>query len=106
MPNLSERSDGNYVSSMIPLSDDKPSGPRGHQTWGIVASLIKQQEDVLLNESQPIETAGNSQVVESHAPVNTYGDIITEDTLGTTDDFTLQTEHDVFADFIGEDIDP
>jgi hypothetical protein len=105
-PDFSDRSDGAYVSSMIHLSNDKPCRPRASQTWGIIASLIKQQEDVLLNESQPIETASNSQVVESHAPVNTYGDIITEDTFGTTDDSTLQTEHDVFADFVGEDIDP
>ena len=105
LPDLSERSDGNYVSSMIHLSNDKLTGPRGHQTWGIVATLIKQQEDVLLNESQPIETEGNSQVVESHAPVNRVGDIISV-SQEETDDFTLNTENDVFMDFIGEDSDP
>ena len=87
MSGPSDKSDGAYVSSMIHLSDDKPCRLRATQTWGIIASLIKQQEYVL-NESQPIETASNSQVVDSHAPVNTYGDIISEDTFGTTDDFT------------------
>jgi transposase InsO family protein len=102
LPEDSERPDGGYVSSMITLSDDKPCRPRVPQTWGIIASLIKQQEQ--LNESQPIETASNSQDVDSHAPVNIHGDIITDPI--ETDDVTLSTEHDVFKDFIGEDIDP
>jgi transposase InsO family protein len=117
LPEVSEQSDGAYVSSMITSSNDKPCRPRGSQTWGIIASLIKQQEQ--LNESQPMETDGDSQDVDSHAPVTMYGDIITEDAYGktddhiisedaygTTDDITLSTEHDVFNDFIGEDIDP
>jgi hypothetical protein len=103
-PDFSEQSDGAYVSSMITSSNDKPCRPRGSQTWGIIASLIKQQEQ--LNESQPMETDGDSQDVDSHAPVTMNGDIISEDAYGTTDDFTLSTEHDVFKDFIGEDIDP
>jgi hypothetical protein len=62
-----------------------------------IASLIKQQEQ--LNESQPMETDGDSQDVDSHAR-NNERDIISEDAYGTTDDFTLSTEHDVL-DFIG-----
>jgi hypothetical protein len=104
LPEDSGRPDGGYVSSMIILSNDKPMRPRVSQTWGIIASLIKQQEQ--LNESQPIETASNSQDVDSHAHVNIYGDVISEETNGTTDDVTLSTEHDVFKDFIGEDIVP
>jgi hypothetical protein len=38
---------------------------------GIIASLIKQQEQ--LNESQPMETDGDSQDVDSHAPVTMNG---------------------------------
>jgi hypothetical protein len=54
-----------YVSSMITSSNDKPCRPRGSQTWGIIASLIKQQEQ--LNESQPMETDGDSQdVIVTH----------------------------------------
>jgi hypothetical protein len=78
LPEDSERSDGDYVSSMITSSNDKPCRPRASQTWGIIASLIKQQEQ--LNESQPIETASKSQDVDSHAPVNIYGDVISEET--------------------------
>jgi hypothetical protein len=39
--------------------------------------------------------------VDSHASVN-----ISEETYGTTDDFTLNTKNDVFMDFTGEDTDP
>jgi hypothetical protein len=102
-PDFSDRLDGDYVSSMITSSNDKPCRPRASQTWGIIASLIKQQEQ--LNESDLIETASNSQDVDSHSPVNIYGDVISEETNGTTDDITLSTEHDIFKDFIGEDID-
>jgi hypothetical protein len=42
-----------------------------------------------------METDGDSQDVDSHAPVTMNGDIISEDAYGTTD-FTLSTEHDVF----------
>ncbi len=104
LPKVLERSDVSYVSSMIPLSNDKLCRPRGSQTWGIIASLIKQQEQ--LNESQPIETEGNSQDVDSHAPDSLNGDINSEKAYGSTNDFTLTTEHDVFKDFRGEDIDP
>jgi hypothetical protein len=77
---------------MITSSNDKPCRQEDPKL-GIIASLIKQQEQ--LNESQPMETDGDSQDVDSHAPVTMNGDIISEDAYGTTD-FTLSTEHDVF----------
>jgi hypothetical protein len=68
-PDFSERSDGLCVSSMITSSNDKPCRQED-PNWGI-ASLIKQQEQ--LNESQPMETDGDSQDVDSHAPVTMNG---------------------------------
>jgi hypothetical protein len=53
----------------------------------IIASLIKQQEQ--LNESQPMETDGDSQDVDSHAPVTMNG-ISFQDAYGTTDDLLYQ----------------
>jgi transposase InsO family protein len=96
-----EKTEYGIVSSMIPLSDDKPSRLRATQTWGIIATLIKQSDQ--LNEPQ-IETKGNSQDVsssESHAPMESSGDITLYD-----DDETLNTEHDVFKEFMHEDADP
>jgi transposase InsO family protein len=89
------------VSSMIPLSNDKPRRRGAAQTWGIIATLIKQSDQ--LNEPQ-IETEGNSQDVnssESHAPMESSGDITLDE-----DDETLNTEHDVFKEFMHEDADP
>jgi hypothetical protein len=90
---------------MIHLSDNNSCRPRGSQTWGIIASLIKQQLE--LNESQPIEAISTSQVVHSHALDQHNEDIITADTEdSTTYDFILTTEHDVFKEFMPEDTDP
>jgi hypothetical protein len=63
---------------MMHLSDDNSCRPRGSQSWGIIALLIKQQQK--LNESQPIEAIRNSQVVHSHALDQHDEDIITADT--------------------------
>jgi hypothetical protein len=104
-PDLSKRSGPIYVSSMIHHSDDNSCRPRGSQTWGIIASLIKQQQE--LNESQPIEAISTSQVVHSHALDQHDEDIITADTEdSTTNDFVLTTEHDVFKEFMPENTDP
>jgi hypothetical protein len=54
----------------------------------IIASLIKQQEQ--LNESQPMETDGDSQDVDSHAPVTMNGISSFQDAYGTTDDLLYQ----------------
>jgi hypothetical protein len=104
-PDLSERSGPIYVSSMIHLSDDNSCRPKRSQTWGIIASLIKQQQE--LNESQSIEAISTSQVVDSHTLDQHDEDIITADTEDTTtDDFVLTTEHDDFKEFMPEDTNP
>jgi hypothetical protein len=104
-PDLSERSGPIYGSSMIHLSDDNSCSPRGSQTWGIIASLTKQQQE--LDESQPIEAISTSQVVHSHALDQYDEDIIIPDTEDSTDDdFVLTTEQDVFKEFMPEDTDP
>ena len=100
-----ERSEYPIDSPMIHLSDDESSRRRVSQTWGIIATLIKQSDQ--LNESQPIETESNSQdvdIAERHAPIETDGDISYTDT--DDNDITLNTEHDVFKEFMHEDIDP
>jgi hypothetical protein len=104
-PDLSKRSGPIYVSSMIHLSDDNSCRPRGSQTWGIIASLIKQQQE--LNESQPVEAISTSQVVHYHVLDQHDEDIIAADTEDSTaDDFVLTTEHDVFKEFMPVDTDP
>jgi hypothetical protein len=71
---------------MIHLSDDNSCRPRGSQTWGIIASLIKQQQELIM--SQLIELFSTSQVVHSHALNQHDKDIITADTEDSTaDDF-------------------
>jgi hypothetical protein len=63
IPVLVEKPAHPFVSLMIPLSDDKlvDSRPGVDQTWGIIATLIKQQEQ--LDVSQ--QTVDNSQVAKS-----------------------------------------
>jgi hypothetical protein len=110
IPVLVEKPAHPFVSSMITLSNDKPvdSRPGVDQTWGIIATLIKQQEQ--LNVSQ--QTADNSQDADS-AFINNE-EIIREEYIDHShdddddDDFddTLDTEHDVFNDFINHGDDP
>jgi hypothetical protein len=104
-PVFYEKTDNPYVSSMIHLSDDKSCRRRVSQTWGIIATLIKQQEQ--LNESQPMETVSNSQDVQNDA-LTSSEDITTAVVDNDTDDIDniLDTEHDVFNDFIPENDDP
>jgi len=86
-----------FNSSMIPLSDESPVDSRRgvHQTWGIIATLIKQQEQ--LNVSH--QTIDNSQDASSAFRTDTE-EIIREDITDDDFDDTLDTEHDVFNDFI------
>ena len=88
---------------MIHLSNDKPVESRpgaGKPTWGIIATLIKQQEQ--LNVSQE-RTTDNSQVAMG-AFTNSSDKITNTDDLDDTDvDDTLDTEHDVFNEFISHD---
>jgi hypothetical protein len=92
------------VSSMISdiLSDESPVDRRRgvNQTWGIIATLIRQQEQ--LDVSQ--KTTDNSQDANKSAFI-TNEEIIREDINQDDDDFddTLDTEHDVFNDFIDKD---
>jgi hypothetical protein len=81
-----------FVYSMIPRSM-KPveSRPGATQTWGIVATLIKQQEQ--LNVSQ-LNTVDNSKDAIC-AFTNDSEEIASTDDL----DDTLDTEHDVFSNF-------
>ena len=80
-----------FNSSMIHLSDESPvESRRGvHQTWGVIATLIKQQEQ--LNVSQ-------RQVADS-AFITDNEEIIREDIIDDDFNDTLDTEHDVFNDF-------
>jgi transposase InsO family protein len=90
------------VSSMIHRSSEESSRLRGSQSWGIIATLIKQSDQ--LNEEQTIRAEGNSQDVyisEMHAPDENTGDATTTDS-----DDTLNTEHDVFKEFMHEELDP
>ena len=90
----------------LSLSNDKPVESRpgaGKPTWGIIATLIKQQEQ--LNVSQSI-TADNSQVAIGALTTHS-GEITNTDDLDDTDiDDTLDTEHDVFNEFIPQGDDP
>ena len=93
------------VSSMISdiLSDESPVDSRRGviQTWGIIATLIRQHDQ--LDVSQ--KTCDNGQDAHVSAFINTNENIIREGNDIEDDDFddTLDTEHDVFNDFIDKD---
>jgi hypothetical protein len=111
VPVFSEKSSSPFVSSMTHISSDKPER-RMSQTWGVVATVIKQQEQ--LNESQ-YRTTDNSQVAMDNT-LDTISAITSCDdtTLSRFNKAehdneysdTLDTEHDVFDDFKSKGDDP
>jgi hypothetical protein len=97
-------------SSMIHSSSEKPE-PRVSQTWGIIATLIKQQEQ--LNESH-LKTTDNSLIAmdKTHATISalTKSEVVTnnydnDDNSSECSD-TLDIEHDVFRYFTSKGDDP
>ena len=95
-PVFSERSGSHLlVSSMIPLLNEKPVGPGVAQTWGIIATLIKEQEQ--LDVSQLITTDNVKDALSAF----TDGEEINLQSDNDDEEFdnTLDTEHDVFAEF-------
>jgi transposase InsO family protein len=106
VPVFVEKPAHSFVSSMIPLSSDKPvdSRPGVDQTWGLIATLIKQQEQ--LNESQ-LTVDNGPQDAKSAIIREEYIDHSHDDDDDDDDfDETLDTEHDVFNDFINQGDDP
>jgi hypothetical protein len=85
IPVFSEKSGTPFVSSMTHISSDKPER-RVSQTWGIIATVINQQEQ--LNESRYI-TADNSQDAMDKT-LDTISDITSSDDTAQS----LQGEHD------------
>jgi hypothetical protein len=102
LPVLVEKPAHPFVSSMTPLVTPVERKPRVAQTWGMIATLIKQQEQL----DVPQKTADNSQDAIS-APTtmrlsleDTYIDHSHDDDDNDDDfDDTLDTEHDVFNSF-------
>ena len=107
-PVTKEESGHNLLNSMIPSLSQTPR--RVSQTWGKIATLIKQQAQ--LDESQ-IETTDNSQDARDNyrtlSALMNDEDItnksIDDDSTSQCSD-TLDTEHDVFKDFIYTGDDP
>jgi hypothetical protein len=95
---------------MIQSLSDKPER-RVSQTWGIIATVIKQQEQ--LNESH-LKTTDNSQVAIANTLDTIRAITDCDDTAHSLEKAlendensnTLDTEHDVFADFISKGDDP
>ncbi len=88
--------------------------PRVFQTWGIIATLIKEQEQ--LDESH-IQTSDNSldagENLNTTLSALTYDEDITKNNIGDentsqcSDQLSIEdTEHDVFNDFIYKGDDP
>ena len=98
------------VSSMIPLSNDKPVGPGVSQTWGIIATLIKQQEQLNVSLLDTVDYSKDGTTTWPHgyvAALSTGEDISDADDLNDPDaDDTLDTEHDVFKEFMPDGDDP
>jgi hypothetical protein len=97
---------------MTHISSDKPE-PRVSQTWGVIATVIKQQKQ--LNESNYI-TTDNSQVAIDNK-LDTISAITSSDDTALSllniqaehdNEYNdpLDTELDVFADFISKGDDP
>jgi hypothetical protein len=130
LPVFSERPGPQLVSSMTHRSSNKLE-QRVAQTWGIIATVIKQQEQLFESQLKAID---NSKVAMDKTPDtistitqrrnNGTAATITRDTMDKTSDTicavilthdtiqfneynldgddnseTLDTEHDVFADF-------
>jgi hypothetical protein len=116
LPVFSEKSAHPFVSSMIPISNDKPvdSRPGVFQTWGIIATLIKQQDQAECSTTVARQrTVDNSQdaIENNHDTISAFIDnneeIMSEENSQDDDfDDTLDTEHDVFNDFINQGDDP
>jgi hypothetical protein len=111
IPVFSEKSSSPFVSSMKHISSDKLE-PRVSQTWGVIATVIKRQEQ--LNKSHYIST-DNSQVAMDNN-LDTIGAITSSDDTALSRfnkseqdkkySGTLDTEHDVFNDFKSKGDDP
>jgi hypothetical protein len=111
IPVFSEKSGSPFVSSMTHISSDKPKR-RVAQTWGVIATAIKRQEQ--LNESQ-YRATDNSQVAMEYnldtistitpADDNTLSRFNTAEQDNEYTD-TLDTERDVFDDFKSKGDDP
>ncbi len=103
-----EESGRDLLNSMIPSLSQTPR--RVVQTWGIIATLIKEQAQ--LDESH-IQTTDNSQDARDNyrtlSALTNDEDItnksIDDDSTSQCSD-TLDTEHDVFKDFIYTGDDP
>jgi hypothetical protein len=67
------------------------------QTWGIIATLIKQQEQLNVSHNN---TADNS-IADNSDFTGTASEGPHEESPSTDFDDTLETEHDVFSDFTG-----
>jgi hypothetical protein len=116
LPVFSEKSAHPFVSSMIPISNDKPvdSRPGVFQTWGIIATLIKQQDQAECSTTvarQRTVDNGQDAVENNHDTISAFIDnneeIMSEENSQDDDfDDTLDTEHDVFNDFINQGDDP
>jgi hypothetical protein len=107
VPDFSEKSSSPFVSSMTYISSDKPE-PRVSQTWSVIATVIKRQEQ--LNESHYITTVDSQVAMDNN--LDTISAITSSDdtALSLLDKAeqdneysdTLDTEHDVFADSISK----
>jgi hypothetical protein len=87
---------------MIHSSSEKPE-PRMSQAWGMIATLIKQQEQ--LNESHLNTTDNSKAAMDNNRTISAFtkSEVVTknydnDDNSSECSD-TLDTEHDVFRDF-------
>jgi hypothetical protein len=103
-----------FVSSMIPISNDKPvdSWPGVDRTWGIIATLSKQHEQLDVSQQTADNSQDANQNIKKISTISAFipnrdnnEEIIREaDDHQKGDDFDdiLVTEHDVFNDFIDQ----
>jgi hypothetical protein len=102
IPVILEKSDSTIDSSMIHISSEKPE-PRVSQTWGIIATLIKQQEQ--LNESHLNTTDSSKVAMDNNRTTSAFtkSEVVTNnydnDENSSECSNTLDTEPDVFRDF-------
>jgi hypothetical protein len=78
---------------MIHLLNDKPVGSRPgvSQTWGIIATLIKQQEQLNVSQAEAADNSKDAKGADTIESENILDDDIND---------TLDTEHYVFNKFI------
>jgi hypothetical protein len=108
IPVFSEKSGSPFVSLMKHLSSDKLER-RVSQTWGVIATAIKQQEQ--LDDSKYRTTDNNQVAMGNTLSAITPGDdtILSRCNTAEQDNKssdTLDTEHDVFDDFKSKGDDP